>query len=533
MDNLTVLAASLLFFLPIAFGIVFIVKSRHQARLFFLVLLSVIILSLLSLSTTGALTIRTRLDFLGEPLWLSFSQTPIVLFLVAVLTLWLLLFVRQQQQHEEPSRFDIVLLAFSLAFGYVAFFSGQFLMRYIALEIVGLIAALSAPDWAEDPFPISRFRIVFILLRLGDLALLISILLLRASSGTLNIDEMIKASIDLPVDQQVWILAGVLVAVAIKLAVWPFSMWLRCAEGKKQRPAYWISANLVPSLGMYLLYRFVPIVKTQVVYQISLTVLAVGILLVTLMSRRAKRDQLSRFLVISNMSGAMLFLGAASGSSKTLILFSSGLIMLRLILILQGRGYLRVSQRGTLFLLLVVHAPPLVFLFREASLLFALGWVLATGVIIVALNHFGLLSADEVSVKRQADWQGVPLNGSQTEMPMNKLALWMNQNLEIGLINRCVTGLTAALRHIATWLYSHIERTLDRHWEGVERLMMGISKLTLGHVEQAGADRADALLRDLIHHVEDREKRGREKPFRWDLLWIPLMLAVVLVFLLT
>jgi hypothetical protein len=237
--------------------------------------------------------------------------------------------------------------------------------------------------------------------------------------------------------------------------------------------------------------------------------------------------------MIGNIIGAMLFLGAASGSPKALMLYSSGLIIFRLILVIQDREYIRLSQRGALLLLLVVHTPPLLFLIQEASLLFALGWVLATGLIVVARKRFGLLSADEVSVKRQADWQGVPLNGSQTEMPMAKLARWMNQNLEIGLINRCVTGLAATLRQTAAWLYSHIERTLDQHWEFVERLMMSISKLTLGKVEQAGADSADALLRDLVHHVENREKRSREKPFRWDLLWIPLMLAVVLVFLLT
>lgn len=125
------------------------------------------------------------------------------------------------------------------------------------------------------------------------------------------------------------------------------------------------------------------------------------------------------------------------------------------------------------------------------------------------------------------------MNGSQTEMPMTKLARWVNQNLEVGLINRCVTGLTAALRHTAAWLYTHLEQTLDHQWEGVERLMMAISRLTLGQIEQAGADRSDAFFRDLVDRVGEREKRSRQRPFRWDLVWIPLMLAVVLVFLLT
>ncbi len=530
MDNLTVLTASLLFFLPIACGIVFIVKT-HQVRSFFTVLLSIIVLSLLYLFIKGAFTLRTRLVFLGEPLWLNISQTPTVLFLVTALTLWLLMFAGQRQQ-EELSRFDTVLLAFSLAFGYAAFFSGQFLMRYISLEIVGLIAALSALDWAEDQFPFGRFRVVFIVLRLGDLSLLISILLLRVYSGTLNIDEMIKAAVELPVDRQVWILAGALVAVAIKLAVWPFWTWLGCTESTKQRPVYWIPAILVPSLGMYLLYRFVPIIQSQAAYQTSLAALAMGILIVSLISHRPNQAQPSRFLVISNMMGAMLFFGAASGSSNALFLYSSGFLFFRLILILQDRGHVRISQRGALFLLLVVHALPVFFLLQEATLLFSLGWALSTGVIIAGLKRLRLLSPGEAGVKRQAGWEAA-LNGSRTEILMTKLARWVNQNLEIGLIDHNVKSFAGAIKQTAGWLYSHVEQTFDHYWEGVERLMMSISRLTLGQIEQAGVDRVDAWLRNLVHYLGEREKKASENPFRWDLLWIPFMLAVVLIILLT
>lgn len=532
MGKLMVFWAFLLFLLPISSGIGFAVVKKRQINSFFRVQLSVIVLSLLYLSTAGEFTVRTPLVFLGEPLWLSFSKTPMVLFLVAVLTLWVLLFAVKRQE-ARLSRVDAVLLNFALAFGYAAFFSGQFLMRYISLEIVGLITALSTLGWAEDQISLDRFNVVFILLRLGDLGLLISILLLRVDSGTLNIEEMIKTAVELPVGRQVWIIAGVLVAVAIKLAVWPFWTWLRCAERRKQRLVYWISALLVPSLGMYLLYRFVPIIQSQVVYQRSLALVALMLLIIPWISHRANRAQVSRFLVISNMMGAMFFFGAASGSSGALVLYASGFIIFRLILILQDLGYIRISQYRVLFLLLLVLALPGFFLVWEASFLFALGWLLLTLVIAAGLKGMGLLSPDKGDAKEiQSGREDVPPKGSRTEIPINMLARWMDRKLGVDLINQRVNGLSDVLSQIAAWLYSNVEQAFDRQWIGVEQMTLGISRLTLGKIEQEGADRADSLIRDLVYRIGEHEKQIKENPFRWALLWIPVMLAVVLIIML-
>lgn len=546
---MTVFLAYLLFVLPVSFGIVFLIVKKHQIRLIFQILLLVIVLSLLYLSTAGSFEVRTQWAFLGKPLWLGISQTPTILFLVTVLVLWFMLFVVKQGHEEQLSRLDAALLSFSLAFGYAAFFSGQFLMRYISLEIVGLTAAFSVLDWDEDPPSLGRFRAVFTFLRLGDLGLLVSILLLLVYSGilNLNIDAMIKAAVDFPVERQIWILGGVLVAVAIKLAVWPFRMWLRCAERRKYSTAYWVPAILMPSLGLYLLYRFVPIIQSQAIYQISLAAVALGLLIIPWISLRARRSQSSQFQVISNMMGALLFFSAASGSSSVLIFYALGFIIFRLILVLQGREYLRISKYGILFLLLILHALPVFMLFQEASLLFTGGWVLSIGVIVSALKRMSLLSTGMIERKdRQVSRQVMPLNRFQTEM-------------QIGLINQDGSGLRDVLGQIAVWLYANIEQilnyqcegmerlmmgisrfalvrieqALDHQWEGMERLMMGISRFNLVRVEQAGAERSESLLRDLVDHIGEQEKKIKENPLRWDLLWIPVMVVVVLVVLLT
>jgi len=520
---------SLVVIFPLLSGILFAVVKKQQINSLFRVLLSVLILCLLYLSTAGDFAVSTPLAFMAEPLWFSFSRTPAVFFLAAVLTLWVLLFAGKKDE-ARLFRWEAVLLTFSLAFGCAAFFSGQFLMRYISLEFIGLIAALSTLAWGEELISLARFNNVFILLRLGDLSLLISILLLWVDSGTLNIEDMIKAAVELPTDRKTWILAGVLVAAAIKLAVWPFRAWLRCAEERKQRLTYWISAILVPSLGMYLLYRFVPIIKSQAVYQTALAVGGLALLSIPLFFDLADRDQVSPFLVISSVMGAMYLFSAASGSSGVLILYAWGFIIFRLILIFQNRGDIHIPQVGSLFLLLMVFALPGFFLIREASYGFLLGWAWSAFIIAVGLIRLGLFSPDqpERRARREGNQIG-PRKGSRAEIPANKLAPWTDGKPGTKGIKKRSNGLLGNLSQAPAWLYSHVEQAFDQQWRGFEGLLMRVSTFTLSTIEQAGSDRANSLIRDLVDRIGEQEKRIMENPFRWALLWIPLMLAVVLI----
>lgn len=523
----------LLFVFPVLSSMVFAVVGKQQIRTLFRVQLAVIVFALLFLSTAGEFTVSTPLVFMGEPLWLSFSRTPLLLFLAAVLTLGILLFAVKQQEGR-LSRIEAVLLNVTLAFGFAAFFSGQFLMRYISLEMVGLIAALSTLEWTEERISLARFHEVFILLRLGDLSLLISILLLWVDSGTLNIEEMIGAAVGIPGNRQIWIIAGVIAAAAIKLAVWPFWAWLRCAESKKQRPTYWISAILVPSLGMYLLYRFVPLIKVQLGYQISLALVAFVLMILPWLLRRAKRIRVSRFLVISSMMGAMFFYAAASGSSGAMVFYALGWIIFRLLLVFQDREYIRASRYRTLFLLLIVFALPGFFLVREASFGFSLGWVFFTLLVAAGLVDLGLLSSDKSAVEdRQAGDEDGALTGAQTEISPNKLVRERDRMLGTSLINQRSSGLPGILGQTADWLYAHVEQGFDQHWIGVERVLMGVSKFTLGKVEQAGIDRADSLIRGLVYRIGEHEKHSKETHIRWALLWIPIMLVFVLIVMLS
>lgn len=523
----------LLFLFPILSGIILAAVKTEQVSSLFRVQLSGMVLIGVYLSTAGKFIINTPLAFMGEPLWFSFSLIPSSLFLVTILTL-LVLLLAVRQENGKLSRPDAVFLNFALVFGLASFFSGQFLMRYIALEIVGLIAALSTLEWAEDPISFDRFSTVFFLLRLADLSLLISIILLWVNSGTLNIDEMIRAAVKFPADRQIWIMTGVAVSAAIKLAVSPFWTWLGCAERKNKPLPYWTSVILIPSLGMYLLYRFVPIIQSQAIFQISLVIAASVLLIHLLILLRTKRAQVPRLLVISDMMGAMIFYGAASGSSGALVIYALGFIIIRLIVVLQDHGYSRISQHRAYLLLLIVLSLPGFFLYREADFMFLWGWVLSTAAIAIASKTLGLLSPVRGDlVAGQAGNAEELLTGSRTENQENDLTRRMDRALKPGYIMQRINGLPVFINQTAAWLYANVEQSIDQQWMGLERMLLGISRLTLTKIEQAGSEKADSLVRDLVYRIGEHEKHIKENPFWWALVWIPVMLAAVLFILLS
>jgi formate hydrogenlyase subunit 3/multisubunit Na+/H+ antiporter MnhD subunit len=127
-----------------------------------------------------------------------------------------------------------VLLA--LASGNVAFLSGHFLLRYGALELVGLFIAaaplLQARNRGDrDSAAGVHAAWVYLLLRLGDAGLLTAILMLWTHTGTLEITPALAGSAALPIGVQAWVAGGFLLAVAVKIGLWPFHAWIH-SEGR-------------------------------------------------------------------------------------------------------------------------------------------------------------------------------------------------------------------------------------------------------------------------------------------------------------
>ncbi|MEA3327975.1 MAG: proton-conducting transporter membrane subunit, partial [Chloroflexota bacterium] len=283
----------------------------------------------------GEKTIFTELSFLSETITFSISNTALLLTLGIFFALSVLIYRNSLIIGNTISRFQATLLNLSLTFGFVALMSGQFMIRYIALDIVGLLVALTVLNSFSEKTSFKDFAIVFQILRLGDLSLLVSILLINQYAGTLDISLMINAASDLRMEPRMWVFMGFLFAILIKLAIWPFGAWLQRAKNSVPLASFWISGFLMPTLGYYLLYRIIPIINSSIIFQ-SITFLS-GLLLIfiLLIATHLRLTAYKRFYHIGSIFSCFSLLAVAFSSHDQIGFYLFGLILYRLILFCQ------------------------------------------------------------------------------------------------------------------------------------------------------------------------------------------------------
>jgi len=154
--------SSLLFlfilFIPLISGIFIVVYKRINVNQVILVEIGLIIASLISLGLLGEKTIFTALTFMREPIIFSVSHTALLLYLGNVFVLSVLIYRNSKLNRDPISHFQATVLNLSLVFGFVAFMSGQFMIRYIALDLVGLLVAMIVLNSFSDTISLSFFR---------------------------------------------------------------------------------------------------------------------------------------------------------------------------------------------------------------------------------------------------------------------------------------------------------------------------------------------------------------------------------------
>ena len=137
----------------------------------------------------------------------------------------------------------------------------NFLLLYIAWELVGLCSYLLIGFWFEQPGPREAAKKAFVVTRIGDVGLLVGILLLWLNVGSFSMTEAFAAV------ESGAIGAGTTTAVAIllllgamgKSAQFPFHVWLPDAmEGPTPVSALIHAATMVIA-GVYLVARAYPI----------------------------------------------------------------------------------------------------------------------------------------------------------------------------------------------------------------------------------------------------------------------------------
>jgi hypothetical protein len=208
----------------------------------------------------------------------------------------------------------VVLLG--LAAGSVAFLAGHFLLRYVALEVVGLCIAVAPLLVDAGRRQVKRAGWVYLLLRLGDAGMLVAVLLLEAGTGTLDVGPALADFAALSPDAQLWVIGGFYLAVAVKIGLWPFHTWLRPEGALSPRTHAWLYATLMPNLGLYLLYRVTPLLAEAP--GVRPVVLGVGALSAVgvILALRYRRDPAQRAARFAALLGALVWCLAALTGAK-------------------------------------------------------------------------------------------------------------------------------------------------------------------------------------------------------------------------
>jgi len=542
------------FSLPLLWGILYLfVKSKNLRALNILLFTSVFICSLY-FAIAGNNEFDTRLMFFNEPITFSFSSTPNIIFMIVIIALGMK-FTKDSSVsiNEFFPRFHGVLLSISLSFGFMAFFSGQFMIRYIALEIVGLMAALAPLNSISDLRAYTRFGSIFLILRLGDIFLWTSILILQNHANTLNISQMIKTATELPVESSQWVLTGFLLAVMVKTAILPFGVWLQFAETDRQYMVNWLPGILMPSLGLYLLYRVLPLIQSQAIF-INVLVLAILLssLILIILDLAGWLKINRRILYLSLVTGMAIYLSAFT-TTKILSTYLWFLLILRIPFFLNINLNARGVQIFNAASVSLVNTMLVLFFLQYQPVTGLIGWIALTGLIVlwyrlsnmksqtrsIEGREYWLLNQFPDSFYKANAWfaQQVEINFINKVFPIfsqifTQTANTIQRCLERGLENLwscCVSGVV----RISEATFNIIETGLEQLWEGSGKGMVKLSESTLVQIEDGGSKKALSLIQRMLNTLGEQDKREQLKSFRWDLIWIPICLVVILFFLLT
>ena len=218
----------------------------------------------------------------------------------------------------------------------------NFLLLYVAWELVGLCSYLLIGFWFERPAAREAAKKAFVVTRIGDVGLLIGILLLWREVGSFSMSEAFQAAQSGALSQGVITWAAILIflGAAGKSAQFPFHVWLPDAmEGPTPVSALIHAATMVVA-GVYLVARVYPLFQQS---DYALTVVAIvglitalGAATIALVSTDLKR--ILAYSTISHLGLMMLSLGAlgytaaifhllAHGFSKALLFLGAGSVM--------------------------------------------------------------------------------------------------------------------------------------------------------------------------------------------------------------
>ena len=218
----------------------------------------------------------------------------------------------------------------------------NFLLLYIAWELVGLCSYLLIGFWFENPGPREAAKKAFVVTRIGDVGLLVGILLLWVNVGSFSMTDAFTAAATGELGSGVTTAAAILLLLGAmgKSAQFPFHVWLPDAmEGPTPVSALIHAATMVIA-GVYLVARAYPIFaaspEAMMIVAIVGLVTALGAATIALVSTDLKR--ILAYSTVSHLGLMMLSLGAfgwtaavfhlmAHGFAKALLFLGAGSVM--------------------------------------------------------------------------------------------------------------------------------------------------------------------------------------------------------------
>jgi len=522
MDSYALWVLSFLFLIPFLLGVISIFIKSFPADRMMRVVLGLSALAVLLLLWGGEMTLPVPLSFLGEPISLSLSTTALLLCLFLLGVLGVLLHLNRGKSGRTLSRFNFLVLNFSLCFGFLAFFSNQFMIRYIVLELVGLLAAASMCQ-SLTPEAFKRFGDIFLTLRIGDICLLSSILLILPYSGALAIPEMIAAAEVMPLAQRSCVVLGFVLAVMVKMGVFPFSGWQKRARATMDTPAFWTTGFLMPALGMYLLYRVQPLIESDPLFQVAVPILAAGVILARMAISYFGQRPYERFIHLGSVMNGFILLMAAYSTGHALRYYFLGLLLHRLGLYLQAQEVLPQKWGVLAFYPVVLNLAILVPHLNHFPIALTTGWVALTVLTFFWDRHLTtrVLSPQTAYGSVTRDWR----------RPVAALAEGLYQHMEINAFSNGVEHLAGAFAGLVEWVQYSVEMGFDRAWAGLGKLLNAISTGGLNVLEIGADKKTIGWVEDLMQSVEARERDVQSRSLRQDLIWIPILMLVILGFL--
>ena len=274
---------------------------------------------------------------------LTVAMLGLATFVALMVQIYSLGYMRDAQGNWDP-RIDwyFAFHALFIASMLTLVLADNFLLLYVAWELVGLCSYLLIGFWHERPEPREAAKKAFIVTRIGDVGLLVGILLLWSNVGSFSMTETFAAVESGALSDGVVTVSALLLFLGAmgKSAQFPFHVWLPDAmEGPTPVSALIHAATMVAA-GVYLVARAFPLFSASdtamiIVATIGL-ITALGAATIALVATDLKR--ILAYSTISHLGLMILSLGAfgytaaifhllAHGFSKALLFLGAGSVM--------------------------------------------------------------------------------------------------------------------------------------------------------------------------------------------------------------